>query len=82
MLIAGEAAAFHRGPVFGVGDDGGIAASNFRKVVPVVFVVVERNVSVGDIEIERAVIVQVTELRAEAPAAEFHSHVACEIFVL
>ena len=81
-LIARQAAAFKRRPVLGVANDGAVAAGDFRKVVPVAAVPVERDVAVGQIEVERAVVIQIAELRAETPAAEFDSEIARQIFVL
>src|SRR5579862_5274538 len=82
LLVAGKAAPVHCGPVLGIADDGGIAAGNFGEVVPVTLFAVERDVAVGEEEIERTVIVQVAELCAEAPSAKLYTHVACEVLIL
>ena len=81
-LIARQAAAFNRRPVPGIGDDGAVAAGHLGKVVPVAPVAVERDVAVDQIEIERAVVVQIAKLRAKTPAAEFDSEIARQILVL
>ena len=73
-LIAGQAAPFHGRPVLGVTDDGTVPSGNLGKVVPIASVAIERNVAVGQVQIERAIIVQVAELRAEAPAAQVDTH--------
>ena len=81
LLVAGVAAAVDGGPVIGVGDDGGVAARDLGEVVPVAALAVERNVAVGEVEIEGAVVVEVAELGAEAPAAQLDAEVAGHVLV-
>ena len=82
VLISRQTAAFKRRPVLGVADDGAVAARNFGKVIPVAAVAVERDVAVGQVEVESSVVIQIAELRAETPAAEFDPEVARQVFVL
>ena len=81
-LIARQTAPFHRRPVLGVVDNGAVSAGNLGKVVPVAAIAIERDVAVGQIQIQRAVVVQIAELRAETPAAEFDAKIARQIFKL
>src|SRR5450755_4619481 len=81
-LVARQTATFHRGPIFGVVDDGAVATSDPGKVVPVTFVVIERNVSVGEIQVQRAIVVQIAELRAKTPATELDAKIPRQILVL
>ena len=80
LLIAGKASAVHRRPVFGVSDDRGISASDLREVIPIALGAVERNVAVRQVEIKRAIIIQVAELRAKAPPSQFNPHIPCQVF--
>lgn len=82
VLISRQAAAFKRRPVFSVSDNRAVAARHFGKVVPVAAIAVERNVAIRQIKIERAVVVEITELRAKTPPAEFYAEVARQVFVL
>ena len=59
-----------------------MAAGDFRKVIPVAFVAIERDVAVGEIEIERAIVVEIAELRAETPSADFHAEIARQVVIL
>src|SRR5271154_4299473 len=81
-LIAAQAAAFHGRPVFGVVDDSAVSAGNFGKVIPITLVAIQRNVTVGQIQIQRAIVIQIAELRAKTPTADFHAKIARQIFVL
>ena len=82
LLIAGQAARAHRRPVLRVGDDDLVAAGDLRVVVPVAVVLRRRDVAVGEVEVEEAVVVEIAELRAEAPAAELDAHRARHVLVL
>ena len=68
-LIAGEAAALHRRPVGSVADDRAVPDGNHGEVVPVAAALPGRDVSVDQIDILRAVVVQIAELRSPTPAA-------------
>ena len=59
-----------------------LPACDFGEVIPVTSIAVERNVAVGQEQIEIAVVVEVAELRAEAPAAELDANIARQIFIL
>ena len=65
-----------------IGDDRGVAARHLREIVPVAAVAIRRDIAVGQIEIEVPIVVQIAELRAETPAAEFDAHGARQIFIL
>src|SRR6185312_4273146 len=45
-------------------------------------IVIERDISIGDVEVERTVVIEVTELPTKTPATEFHAHVTREVFIL
>jgi len=82
LLIAGEAAAIEGRPVGGVADDGTVAAGDFSEVIPVASFSVERDITVFEIEVEIAVVVEVAKLCAKAPAAKFDAEVARQVVVL
>src|SRR5262249_54115517 len=82
LLIAREAAVVHRRPVLRVGDDTLVAASYFRIVVPVATVPVRRDVSVDQINVLIAIVVQIAKLRAPTPAADFNAEVARQVVEL
>src|SRR5580700_7008831 len=81
-LIARQAAALEGRPVFGVANDSAIAAGDLGKVIPVAAIPVERDVTVRQVEIECSVVIEITELRTEAPAAEFDSEIPGQVLVL
>ena len=70
LLIARQAPAVHRRPVLRVADDRAMPPAIFGEVVPVARPLAGRDVAVDQIEVEHAVVVQIAELRAQAPAAE------------
>src|SRR5689334_8990770 len=82
LLITRQAASIHRGPLRGVGNDRRVAAGDLREVVPVVLISIKGDVTIDEIEIERAVVIQIAKLRAETPAADLDVHRAREIIVL
>src|SRR5438045_2919992 len=79
--MAGKAAAVEGRPVLRVADDRAVTAGDFREVVPITPLSVERDVTVGQIEIQRAVVVQIAELSAEAPPAQLDAEVTRDVFV-
>src|SRR5277367_2595281 len=81
-LVARQTAPFHGRPILRIVDDGAVSPGNFGKVVPVAAIVVERNITVGQIQIQRAIVVQIAELRAETPAADFDAKVSRQILKL
>src|SRR5579871_598179 len=58
-----------------------MSAGNFREVVPVIAIWIERNITVGEEQVEIAIIVQIAELRPETPASNFHSQIASQVFI-
>src|SRR6185312_2763848 len=68
-LIAGEALSADGRPVLGVLDEAFEAAGNLAVVVPVAAAFIGGDVAVGEVEIEAAVVVQIGEPGAPAPAA-------------
>src|SRR5262245_42275711 len=82
LLIARQAAVVHRGPVLRVGADRRVAGRHFRVVVPVADVPVRRDVTVDQIDVLIAVVVQVAELRPPAPSAKLDAEVARQVVEL
>src|ERR1700678_347338 len=82
LLVARKTAALHSGPVLCVPDDGGIASRDFGKVIPVISLPIQRNIAIRQEKIERAVVVQIAKLCAEAPSSKLHAHVARQVFIL
>src|ERR1051325_2621742 len=82
LLITRQTATSHRRPLRRVGDDRRVAARDLREVVPVILIAIERDVAIHEIEIERAVVVQIAKLRAKTPATNLDVHCARHILVL
>src|SRR5439155_17982066 len=67
LLVAGQAAALHGVPVLGVGDNRLGGPGHLGIVVPIGFLAAVRgDVAVGQVQVEKAVIVQIAKLRAPA----------------
>src|SRR5215216_4641055 len=81
LLVTGQAATVHRRPVRRIRNDRRVAAGDLREVVPVVLIAIGGNVTVHEIEIERAVVIEITKLSTKTPAADFDVHRAREIVV-
>ena len=83
LLITGEASSIHGGPIFRIADDCRVAPCDLGEVIPVAPLAIERNIAVRDVEIERAVVVQIAKLRSKAPPTESRLlHIARQVFVL
>src|SRR4029079_11563028 len=80
-LIAGEAAVTHRGPVRRVLNHDLMSPSDLRIVIPVALTARRGDVAVHEIQIEKAIVVQIAELRAEAPASEVDAHGARDVLL-
>src|SRR6202022_3105654 len=63
-------------------DNYAVATGYPGKVIPITFGPAEGDIAVGEIEIQVAIVIQIAELRAEAPATQFHAHIPGQIFVL
>ncbi len=83
LLVAREALALHRRPVLGVGDDRAVAAGDHARTrTSSSSPRLGRDVAVGQEQVLSAVVVQVAELRPEAPAAQLDAQRVGEVLVL
>ena len=82
LLVAGEAAPVEGRPVPGISDDGAVAGGHFGKIVPVAPTAIERDVAVGEEEINVAIVIQIAELSSEAPAAQFDTERVCHVGIV
>src|SRR4030095_1096950 len=80
LLITRQALPLHFGPGHCIGEIGRFAG-NERVFVPEAAIAVSGDVAVGEYEVESAVVVEVTELRAPAPAAARHSERVGEVLI-
>src|SRR5690606_28507371 len=72
----------HGRPVHGIHDDATMPDGNFGEVVPVAGAVACRHVTVGQIQVERAVVVEVAELRTPAPSPQVDAEHRGKVLVL
>src|SRR5262245_10520016 len=82
LLVTRQTAVVHRRPVLRVGDDRRVAARYFRIVVPVTGVPVRRDITIDQVDVLIAIVVQIAELRAPAPAADLDAQVASQVVEL
>src|SRR6266496_2141951 len=81
VLITRQAAPVHGRPVLSVANDGGVAAGNLGEVIPIIAVAIQGNVAIGEIQIQGAVVIQIAELCAEAPTAQFDAQIARQVLI-